>query len=108
MEALHMALQTYPLRKKGSYLIEYVLIKNVNDREEHAIELADFLTDLPVRVNVIPYNNNLSETFESPTDEAVHLFSSFLENRGIFVRKRWRKGGGLIAGCGQLGSSQVR
>ena len=53
---LKQALHSYPLRKKGVFFIEYVLLKGVNDSPEHAAGLARFLEGLPVRVNVIGYN----------------------------------------------------
>ncbi len=53
---LKQALQAYPLRKKGVFFIEYVLLKGVNDSRGQAARLARFLEGLPVRVNVIGYN----------------------------------------------------
>lgn len=103
MQALKQALFQYPLRRNGFFLIAYVLIKGVNDAPEHAEMLADFLKDLPIRLNVIPYNETGNNRFESPSDEDVHRFASYLEQKNIFVRKRWRKGERLHAACGQLG-----
>ena len=42
LAALKQALQSYPLRKKEVFFIEYVLLKGVNDGPEHAAELVRF------------------------------------------------------------------
>lgn len=104
MAELKKALIQYPLRKKGLFLIEYVLIKGINDSQSHADELADFLRPLPVRVNLIPLNQTRGFPFEPTCDEDVHRFADLLEKKDLFVIKRWSKGSALAAGCGQLGS----
>ena len=44
---------------KRRITFEYVLLKSVNDKVEHAVELARLLKDLPCHVNLIPYNLSL-------------------------------------------------
>ncbi len=105
MAELKRALTAYPLKRNGSFLMEYVLIKDVNDSEEHAAQLAEYLGSLPVRLNLIPYNPGTDSPWCSPTDPEVHGFAELLEERGVFVRKRWSKGRSLMAGCGQLGNN---
>lgn len=100
---LKQALQSYPLRKKGVFFIEYVLLKGVNDRREHAAGLARFLEGLPVRVNVIGYNPGPDGLFESPGEQHCRLFCTWLAGEGIFVRMRVSRGTGILAACGQLG-----
>ncbi len=100
---LKQALQAYPLRKKGVFFIEYVLLKGVNDSRGHAARLARFLEGLPVRVNVIGYNPGPDGLFESPGEEKCKLFCTWLASEGIFVRMRSSRGQGIHAACGQLG-----
>jgi 23S rRNA (adenine2503-C2)-methyltransferase len=62
------------LNKTTGIMIEYILIKDVNDRECHALELAELL--LPRRdhviLNLIPYNPTaVAEDYEAPTEESV-------------------------------------
>ncbi|MBU1168036.1 MAG: 23S rRNA (adenine(2503)-C(2))-methyltransferase RlmN [Proteobacteria bacterium] len=104
MAELKKALISYPLRKKGLFLIEYVLINGLNDSETHARELAEFLAPLPVRLNLIPLNKTHGFPHDHTHDKDVHRFAAFLEDKGIYVIKRWSKGSSLSAGCGQLGS----
>ncbi|MCU0723482.1 MAG: radical SAM protein [Planctomycetes bacterium] len=55
MAALKEALLRLPLRR-GVFLAEYVVIRGVNDRPEHAKELADWLRPFRACVNLIAYN----------------------------------------------------
>jgi 23S rRNA (adenine2503-C2)-methyltransferase len=100
---LKQALQSYPLRKKGVFFIEYVLLKGVNDSRGQAARLARFLEGLPVRVNVIGYNPGPDGLFESPGEESCRLFCTWLASEGLFVRMRPSRGLGIHAACGQLG-----
>lgn len=104
MKRLKQALMGYPLRRRGLFLIEYVLIKGVNDSRDHARELTDYLTPLPVRINLIPLNKTNGFTHGPTPDADVHRFARYLEDRGFHVVKRWSKGDRLAAGCGQLGA----
>lgn len=81
---------------------EYVLLAGVNDREEHAQELADLLAGRTALVNVIPYNPVADLPFRTPSRAAQQTFRSVLEHRGLAVRFRHRKGDAIDAACGQL------
>ncbi|MFA6011843.1 MAG: 23S rRNA (adenine(2503)-C(2))-methyltransferase RlmN [Desulfobacteraceae bacterium] len=103
MAEIKQALLDFPLPSRGVFLMGYVLIPGINDSPEHAEELADFLSPLPVRLNVIPLNKTSVFHHEPASDEDIHRFATFLEKRGVFVIKRWSRGARLLAGCGQLG-----
>lgn len=103
LAALKQALCAYPLPKRGVFLFEYILIKGVNDSEDHALKLARFIDPLPVRLNLIPYNPIARFGHESPCDQEMHRFADLLTQEGVFVIKRWSKGRSVSAGCGQLG-----
>jgi 23S rRNA (adenine2503-C2)-methyltransferase len=81
---------------------EYVLLGGVNDRPSDARKLAALLRDRTALVNVIPYNPVTALPYETPTDEAVTRFSRILEQAGIAIRIRRRKGDKINAACGQL------
>ena len=55
-------------------MIEYILIKDVNDQEQHAVELANLLACRREHIilNLIPYNPTaVAEDYEPPTEESV-------------------------------------
>lgn len=108
MEKLRQALMDYPLKKKSAFLIEYVLIKGLNDTRESARQLAAYLKPLKVKVNLIPVNPSLNNgfRFETPLPGESDQFHRWLTEAGVFVRKRTTRGRGLMAACGQLGGSR--
>jgi len=107
---LRKALAAYPLHKRRFFLVEYVLIKGVNDSKAAALALAEYLAPLKVRVNLIAYNPGREEMSPSPSgfarvdDDELNAFADHLTELGLFVVKRWSKGQEVMAGCGQLSS----
>jgi 23S rRNA (adenine2503-C2)-methyltransferase len=105
---LKRALQEYPLAPRGRFLIEYVLIKGVNDSAGDAQAVAEFCAGLACIVNVIPYNPQRFASFETPAEETILAFMRGLKDRGIFVKRRVTHGRGMMGACGQLGNPEVR
>lgn len=97
----------YPLKRKSHILIEYVLIKGLNDNRDSARQLAGFLKPLKAKVNLIPVNPDTDSRFEAPSLEDTNRFHGWLNEHGLFVRTRTARGLCLAAGCGQLGGKQA-
>jgi 23S rRNA (adenine2503-C2)-methyltransferase len=104
LAALKQALQSYPLKKREVFFIEYVLLKGVNDGPEHVAELVQFLKGIPARVNIIGYNSGIDSRFENPGTEACQRFCALIAEAGVFVRLRSSRGHNIQAACGQLGA----
>lgn len=104
LDRLRQALAGYPLARGNALFFEYVLIKGVNDRRENARQLREYIGDLPVKLNLIPYNPRHKSPFQAPSLEDVKRFQQYLIDEEIFVRLRSSKGAGIMAACGQLGS----
>jgi 23S rRNA (adenine2503-C2)-methyltransferase len=81
---------------------EYVLLAGVNDSVAHAVELAELLGDRTALLNVIPYNPVAGLPYATPSQASQRAFRRTLEDRGIAVRFRHRKGDAIDAACGQL------
>ncbi|MDO5581075.1 MAG: 23S rRNA (adenine(2503)-C(2))-methyltransferase RlmN [Planctomycetia bacterium] len=81
---------------------EYILIDDLNSRPEHARQLASLLKNRTAIVNIIPYNPVPEFSFKTPSSAVVHRFVEILEEGGIQVKVRFRKGDGINAACGQL------
>lgn len=107
--------QTQPLQLDGSWkvakstgiMIEYILIGDINDREEHAHELAQLLQSRRgyVMLNLIPYNpTEVAEDFHPPTQEQVDKFAKICMSEPYLVHTRVRqeKGQDIAGACGQL------
>lgn len=108
MAMLREAIAAYPVRAGGHVLIEYVLIKGLNDAPEHAEQLADYLSGLHTCVNLIPMNRVERSEFEPPEEAVVERFQAALMARGQLAFRRNTKGRQAMAACGQLGNPALR
>jgi 23S rRNA (adenine2503-C2)-methyltransferase len=82
--------------------IEYILIAGVNDRLEHAEELAGLVVDLEAHVNLIPMNPTPAVPWDAPSHEEQRAFVRVLERAGVAATIRANRGGDIDAACGQL------
>jgi 23S rRNA (adenine2503-C2)-methyltransferase len=105
---LQRTLLDYPLARKGLFLIEYVLLKDVNDALEHADQVAAWCRPLRCVVNLIPYNPQRDAPYATPSDDTIQRFLQRLRSHGIFVKRRVTQGRDLMGACGQLGNPQLR
>ena len=87
--------------------IEYVMLDNVNDKEENALELAELLKGMNVYVNLIPYNETNHIEFKRSSKNTIMKFYDILKKNGINVTIRKEFGGKISAACGQLRSKEV-
>ena len=67
---------------------EYVLLGGLNDRAEHAAQLAKLLKGRLALVNLIPYNPVAGLPYETPSRSAVQNFRQILEAVGLNVQVR--------------------
>lgn len=82
--------------------LEYTLLHNVNDRQEHARQLADLARSLRANVNLIRYNEVKGVPFRRPLDADVLAFQAVLRAKGINTHIRASRGRDIAAACGQL------
>ncbi|MFS1524221.1 23S rRNA (adenine(2503)-C(2))-methyltransferase RlmN [Microbulbifer sp. 2304DJ12-6] len=85
--------------------IEYTLIREVNDRPEHAQQLAELLRDVPVKINLIPFNPFELSSYQRVSNNALRRFQQILLDKGFTVTVRTTRGGDIDAACGQLAGS---
>ncbi|MCG8405788.1 MAG: 23S rRNA (adenine(2503)-C(2))-methyltransferase RlmN [Phycisphaerales bacterium] len=108
MDQLHEAIRSYPIRGGGHVLIEYVLLKELNDQPDHARELAEYLKGLRTCVNLIPWNPCEGMAFETPDEETIDRFQQILMEAGQLAFQRHTKGRNAMGACGQLGNPALR
>lgn len=82
--------------------IEYTLIEGVNDKPEHAHELAALLVDVPCKINLIPFNPFIGVSYEKVSDSNLKRFQKILLDAGYTVTVRTTRGDDISAACGQL------
>lgn len=81
-------------------MFEYIMIKDVNDSEECAEELAELMNHKLYMVNLISYNP--TGIFKASSPDRIKRFKEFLETRGVEVTQRYKFGKGIKGACGQL------
>ncbi len=87
--------------------IEYVMLKNINDSEECALELSKLLFGLNVYVNLINYNETNNIEFKKSDNNTLKNFYEILKEHKINVTIRKEFGSNIDAACGQLRSKEV-
>ncbi|HEY9885681.1 MAG TPA: 23S rRNA (adenine(2503)-C(2))-methyltransferase RlmN [Vampirovibrionales bacterium] len=82
---------------------EYTMLKGINDSNEQAWALCDYVRDLPFPclINLIPFNATDSE-FEKPSRKTIDQFKSVVERSGRKVTVRVTLGDDINGACGQL------
>jgi 23S rRNA (adenine2503-C2)-methyltransferase len=102
LEMLMAAARAYPLRTREWITFEYVLLGGVNDRPNHAKEVAELLRGIRCKVNLIALNPGPGIDFATPDGEQVVAFQKMLRDAGIPAFVRRPRGRDIYAACGQL------
>jgi 23S rRNA (adenine2503-C2)-methyltransferase len=96
------ALRTFREGKGRRVTFEYTMIRDVNDAEELAPELATLAREVQAFVNLIPFNPIPYQDWQPSTRERMESFRKTLESAGIAVAIREPRGRDIDAACGQL------
>jgi 23S rRNA (adenine2503-C2)-methyltransferase len=86
--------------------LEYILLSGVNDRPEHARELARLCKTLRANVNLIRYNEVAGLPFIRPKSDDVVRFQGILRAANVNAHVRKSRGRDIDAACGQLRRKQ--
>jgi len=85
-----------------SVTFEYVMLDGVNDRPQHARELAALLRGRPAKVNLIPFNPFPGTGYRRSSEDAIVRFRDLLIKGGVIATIRRTRGDDIDAACGQL------
>ena len=98
------AMRDWPAESHRRVTVEYVLIAGVNDSPESAVRLARLLRGMPVKVNVIPLNEDpvYLPGWKRPDEAAISRFVERLVEAKIPATVRRSRGPDASAACGQL------
>ena len=102
LKALMKACKEFPLPGRRKVTFEYVMIGGINDSLEDAKRLLRLTSDVPNKVNLIPFNEHEGCGFKAPTRAAIDDFHKYLIDRHVTVITRDSRGGDISAACGQL------
>lgn len=84
---------------------EYILLQDVNDTTECALELAHLLKGMNCYVNLIPYNETSHFEYKKSRQERILNFLDVLKKNHIQATIRREFGSKVQAACGQLRSN---
>ncbi|MGV3487177.1 MAG: 23S rRNA (adenine(2503)-C(2))-methyltransferase RlmN [Tuberibacillus sp.] len=110
LEKLMKAVDYYLEKTNRRITFEYILLHDVNDHKEEALQLAELLKNKRhlSYVNLIPYNPvNEHIQYKRSAGENIKTFYETLKNKGINCGVRLEHGTDIDAACGQLRSKQI-
>lgn len=102
LDELMDAVKYYEKVAQRRVTFEYILLKDVNDSKECAIELANLIKGTLAYVNLIPFNPVNELKYKRSDEKRVHDFMDTLMKRGVNVTIRKEFGTDIDAACGQL------
>ena len=110
IEKLMQAVDYYLEKTNRRITLEYILLKDLNDSREHALQLADLIGDKRhlANVNLIPYNPvDEQSQYQRSEQESMRAFYDTLKKQGINCSIRLEHGTDIDAACGQLRSKHL-
>jgi 23S rRNA (adenine2503-C2)-methyltransferase len=102
LDELMATLREYIKKTNRRITIEYVMLKEVNDSLDNALELANLLKGMNAYVNLIPYNETSHIEFKKSSKNRIMNFYDLLKKNKINVTIRKEFGAGIDGACGQL------
>ncbi len=85
-----------------SITFEYVMLDGINDKPEHARQLARLLRGRPAKLNLIPFNVFPGTRYRRSSAAAILRFRDILNEHGVIATIRRTRGDDIDAACGQL------
>jgi 23S rRNA (adenine2503-C2)-methyltransferase len=88
--------------RTGKVMIEYLMLAGVNDREEDGLALENYLRDISVHINIIPFNEYAGCNLRGTPKAERKAFADRLKKAGFLTTLRYSLGADIAAACGQL------
>jgi 23S rRNA (adenine2503-C2)-methyltransferase len=85
-----------------SVTFEYVMLDGVNDKPEHARQLARLMQGHAAKLNLIPFNVFPGTRYRRSPAAAILRFRDILNDHGVIATTRRTRGDDIDAACGQL------
>lgn len=104
---LKKAIQYYIEKTGKRVTLEAALLSNQNTSKESARRMIDFASGMDVYINLIPWNPVETLPFNTPSQNECRTFVRQLEDAGLKVNLRMRRGAKIGGACGQLGNSKA-
>lgn len=103
------AMKYYTRKTRTRITFEYVMLKEINDSNEDLNALVKLCSQIPSKVNVIPFNSlkhmnpsGFSAKLEPTPQKRIDEFVKKLRDKNVTVIVRFTQGEDIAAACGQL------
>jgi len=94
-----------PIAEYNKLTIEYIMLKNINDSVNHALDLIKLLKNIKCKICLIPFNYFNGSQYKSSNFKNIIKFTNLLKKHGIMTTIRKKMGYEINAACGQLTSN---
>jgi 23S rRNA (adenine2503-C2)-methyltransferase len=108
-DALRRSLLDLPhASDKDKIYFEYMVIPSVNDGEDDALTLREYVSGIPAKVNLIAFRPPEGSPLPGASTADVERFWKRIRDLGIPCYSRAGKGSSIQASCGQLATAPVK
>lgn len=108
LSELQKAIAYYAEKSGKRVTLEAALMRGQNTGSENARKMIQFAQGINVNINLIPWNPVEELPFSEPDAAEIRNFTALLENAGLNVTLRTRRGEKIGGACGQLGKTLVQ
>lgn len=108
LSELQKAIAYYAEKSGKRVTLEAALMRGQNTGSENARKMIQFAQGINVNINLIPWNPVEGLPFSEPDAAEIRNFTALLENAGLNVTLRTRRGEKIGGACGQLGKTLVQ
>ncbi|QTQ14060.1 23S rRNA (adenine(2503)-C(2))-methyltransferase RlmN [Treponema parvum] len=108
LNELKKAIDYYALKTGKRVTLEAALMGNVNTGDDSAKNMIEFASGMNANINLIPWNPVEGLPFTEPTGNECKRFANLLQEAGLNVTLRTKRGRKIGGACGQLGITRAR
>ena len=101
------ALQYWYVKTNRQITFEYVIWKNINDKQKDIDALVKYCKKIPSKINLIEYNAIDDGEFQQASSKVTEQYVKALEANNITVNIRRSRGKDIDAACGQLANKKA-
>ena len=102
LEDLMKSLQYWHDKTGNRITFEYIVWKDINDKQKDIDALVAYCKRVPAKVNLIEYNPIDGDEFQQASVAIIDKYINTLEQNNIIVNVRRSRGKDIDAACGQL------
>lgn len=102
LDQLHQTLKQINKISDKEIMLEYLMLKDVNDSLSAAEELLTWARNLNCHINLIPFNSIEGSDLQSSDETTIQTFANYLKTAGQKTTIRYSLGSDVAAACGQL------